>query len=283
MSESNIKEIAIIGAGPAGASTAIQLKKMGIKPFLIDSRGYAGGLIENAYRVDNYIGTQSISGSDISENIKQHLESFNIKVIPATVIEIKEDDKNRFVIITNSGIFTSKIIVIAVGTNPKIYDTVEKNLKDNILYDLVTLKDHSLFNSTQKIIIIGGGESAFDYALSLAALEKDVIILVRGSTPKATGLLKKEVENHKKIKIIYKVEPNLINDYIKNNQLILSAIGRKSALDKIRIGFKLPHPMAFVIGDAEHGRLGQLAITCGEGIACANLIAKIIKKGKKIN
>ena len=76
MSESNIKEIIIIGAGPAGASTAIQLKKMGIEPFLIDSRGYAGGLIKNAYRVDNYIGTQSISGSDISENIKQ-LERIN--------------------------------------------------------------------------------------------------------------------------------------------------------------------------------------------------------------
>lgn len=283
MSENNIKDIIIIGAGPAGASTAVQLKKMGIEPFLVDSRGYAGGLIENAYKVENYIGSQSTSGSNISENIKQHLESFNIKVIPATVIEIKEDDKNRFVIITDSGIFTSKIIVIAVGTSPKIYDTVEKNLKDNIFYDLVTLKDHPSFNSIQRIIIIGGGESAFDYALSLAALKKDVLILVRGSSPKASGLLKKEVENHKKIKIIYKAEPNLINDYIENNQLILSAIGRRSALDKIRIGFKFPHPMAFVIGDAEHGILGQLAITCGEGIACANLIAKIIKKEKEIN
>ncbi|MEI6092492.1 MAG: NAD(P)/FAD-dependent oxidoreductase [bacterium] len=275
MPENNIKNIVIIGAGPAGASVAIQLKKAGIEPFLIDSKGYAGGLIENAYKVQNYIGLKDIKGKSFSEKIKNDLESFNIKIKHANISEIKKSDKDHFIVTTSSENFNSKIIVLAVGTSPKTYEPIDNDLRNKIFYDLVTLQKHDSFNIVKHIIIIGGGESAFDYALSLSDLGKNVLVLVRNNLSKVRGILKDEVEKNNKIKIIYNVKQDLINKYIRENDLTLSAIGRKSALDNIKLGFELPHPNVYVIGDAAHGALGQTAIASGEGIACANSIINL--------
>jgi len=270
-----MKTVAIIGAGPAGTTLAIQLKKLGIDPHLIDTKGCAGGLIENAHRITNYLGMNGISGKDFVRRMQDHLRNFDIKVHAGTVNEIKSDSKHGFFTKTESEITNSKIVVIAVGTSPEIYEKVNPELQHKIFYDLISLKQNNTFERTKRVNVIGSGESALDYSLSLTALGKEVQLLIRGNNIRATGILKEEVEKDHNIKIEYNVTEGMVADHIKNSDLTLSSIGRKSALDKINLDFDLPHPRAFVIGDAALGTLGQASIACGEALLCAAKIAKI--------
>jgi len=265
----NIKDIVIIGAGLAGVSAAIQLKRLGVTPYLIDKKGFAGGLVENAYCIENYSGVEEpIKGSVFAERMRKKLSSFDIetikfdtkKIIVEGLYKKISDDQNNFIL--------TKEVIMAVGTVPNKY-TNPAVQESKLFYDLVSLKSSTLFNNTENIFVIGGGESALDYALSLSELGKNVTIHIRSNKLKAAKRLIDLVKVNKKIDIKY-------NSVVDKGELFLSAIGRRSAIDNIEIA-----PGAIdsdcIIGDARLGGLGQLGIAIGDGLIAAKKIYMRLK------
>lgn len=289
--------VAIVGAGPAGITAAIQLQRSGIKPLLFE-KDKVGGLVLNANLIENYPGFyRGISGAKLIKHFTKHLTKLDIKVLKRNVnrIEIMNDG---FKILTNKEIFQSRTIIAASGTKP--WATVinrEKEFLPNsrVFYEI---KDLPRYNKNTVFTIIGGGDAAFDYALNLASKARSVNIIFRSKKPKSLNLLVKRVKAKDNIKLFADTIPisltisktssaltvRMINKLtIIHSDYILIATGREPCIDYLPARPRLGGPVGktsglFLAGDVRHGDFRQIGIAVGDGLLVAMQVIKYLTR-----
>jgi len=292
----NIADVAIIGAGPAGLSTAIQLKRYALTPLVFEANEI-GGLLNNANLVENYPGFPGgITGPELVQRFKDQAHHTQVNIISANVEELAWIE-NHFLLRTQSRSYYAQIVVIASGTKPNrlTSPSVPSQLHDLIYYEVYPLLD----KHEKRFVIIGGGDAAFDYALNLSKAN-EVVILNRSSVTKCLPLLWQraaatprieyipnsmisgiEATQPGKIRINYKVPTgnhHIISDYL------VCAIGREAKLD-----FILPRTLQilpdlvnqkklFLAGDVNNGINRQTSIAVGDGVLAAMKIYRRVKE-----
>ncbi|MFC1659070.1 NAD(P)/FAD-dependent oxidoreductase [Pseudomonadota bacterium] len=281
-----IYDIIIIGTGPAGIASAIQLKRFGINPLVIEKHRF-GGLLRNANLVENYLGfPRGLSGVKFTNLMKKQFDKYAIDIVYENVTNINYNKNCEFIVQTNRYKHKSSYVIIATGTKPKKPDLIiNNNIKNKVFYDV-----YDLLNAKNKhIAIIGAGDAAFDYAINLSKKNNIIKILNRGNKIKAIKLLRdrcdkiknieylenisvKKIEpdkNPKKIKLTTNSSQKIVVDYF------LVAIGREPNLDILEERLK-NNDRLFIIGDAKNGVLRQTAIAVGDGLKVAQKIFKLI-------
>lgn len=281
-------KIGIIGAGPAGISCAVQLKRYGISP-LIFEKNKISGAVNEAYKIYNFLGfPEGIEGKKFAKRLEETVKKFSLKII-FDEIKILDYKNNKFYL-TGKKSYKFDILIIASGTYPKKFYGFD---------DFVFL--HEIKNKKNKEIgIIGGSDVAFDYALSLKK-EKNVFILHRSKTPKAIEHLKKLVFKNKnihylnncQIKKIEKVNNKIKLFYKRNGKenfllldYLLNATGRSPEKGYYSENFKnrerelIGKGFLYLIGDVKHPNYRQISIAQGDGILTAQKIYEKIKRNE---
>jgi thioredoxin reductase (NADPH) len=296
---SKVKDVIIIGGGPAGISCAIQLKRYGISPSIIE-KGNLGGLLLNANNLENYPGFPlGIKGSELVESMKKQLREQRIEVLFEEVTGL--DSNEEFVkVTTKKTSYSSKYVVISSGTTHKKFEDcpIPDELVPKIFYEIypiITLEG-------KKIVIVGSGDAAFDYALNLVR-SNEVFILNRNETSNCIPILLKRAEESRKIEYIKEIKIQKIssspgkmielacltpegNKNIKADYLLF-AIGRipsngfLSSELKREIHKKKENSRIYLAGDVKNGIFRQTAIAVGDGIMTAMKIYKKIKEERK--
>jgi len=289
-------DIAIIGAGPAGIASAIYLKRAGLSPVVFE-RDEPGGLLLNANLVENYPGfPKGISGLDLVSRMIEQLNSNNIKIEKETVKSV-DHIKNGFEIVTDSQNYFSRNVILATGTRPKKIELrgINRITRKRVFYEIVKLPIEE--EKRKRILIIGGGDAAFDYAINLRNRGHRAIIVSR-SEMTCLPLLKRRARKAG-IQILSEVELNLVKEEkneiiligrrkqrrieIKGDYLLI-ACGREpnltilsSRLKKNLFGkFNPPRtnvPGLYMIGDVIRGKHRQTGVAVGDGVLAAMLIA----------
>ena len=289
--------VVIIGAGPAGLAAAMQLKRQGIDPLVLE-RKLVGGLLLNANLVENYPGfVDGISGPELVSLFKDQAERLEVVIENEEVISIGFED-NLFRIVTNIRKLNSQLLIAGSGTKPrKIADDLySEDWSQSLFYEVYPLIEEK----DKEIVIIGAGDAAFDYALNLSSNNR-VTILNRGSKIKALPLLFDRIKDNKAVRYLTNTEitgvskttSGKLNISIKSTSpersiecdYLLAAIGREpeysfadpsiiDELDKLLKDQKL-----FLIGDLQNGSFRQTTIAVADGIRAAMLIAQILEKG----
>ena len=291
--------VAIIGGGPAGVATAVQLKRHGINPLLFE-QNELGGLAKNAWNIENYLGfPQGINGLEFVELLKKHIKKYGVDVHFEKVEHLDYDEDNeRFLMQTKENIYEKNIVVVATGTKPKKLAVAEKlpeTLKKKTLYEIYPI----LQIKNKQMAIIGAGDAAFDYALSLSK-NNEVVILNRGRVIKALSVLTEKVRNNPKITYYEKTMITDIQKGKKRDLLIntdktenievdylVAAIGRVPQKDfyspKVTIMEKrlMDKEVLYLAGDVKNNRYRQTSIAIGEGVHTAMKIHQKIKRGKQ--
>jgi thioredoxin reductase len=284
---SKVYDVIIIGAGPAGISTAIQLKRYGFN-FLLLEKESIGGLLKNASLVENYPGfPKGIKGLKLINLFKKHLSELRIGIRNEKVLSA-DYKKKLFFIRTNRNNYTSRFLVVASGTKPKI---LSENISPRVR---VYYEVHELSDVRNKdIAIIGGGDAAFDYAVSLSERNNNISIIHRSGEPVCIPILLKKVLLKKNIsyfcklkaKKIYK-EKSKIKIECSNRKVfyadyLVAAIGREpqlSFLKNIKEFKKSAGDSLYYTGDVKNDIYRQVSISIGDGIRTAMEISKKIKK-----
>jgi len=279
-------EVAIIGAGPAGLSAAIQLRRYRIPTLLFEAR-QVGGLLNNANLVENYPGFPGgISGSALVRLFQQQAEAIGVQVIPEAVTNLAFHD-HKFVMTTAQFTYSSRVVVIASGTRPLGFapGLIPAEAQDRVFSEVFPL----LGVKNAQIAIIGAGDAAFDYALNLAR-ENSIAIFNRSDQVKCLPLLLQRAAAFPQI--AYHSQTLLVQVKMKNGQLVLrleslsgvreftadyliGALGRKVSLDFVsadvlrRASRLEKQGRLYRIGDVASGLYRQTAIAAGQGLLAA--------------
>jgi thioredoxin reductase (NADPH) len=281
-----MNDVAVIGGGPAGIAASIYLKRAGFNVILFE-KDEIGGLLLNAHLVENYPGfPNGISGKKLCKFFKNHLKKWKIKTIFEEVKNIIIKN-NHYVIRTQREDINFKSVIISTGTMPQIIGiTGEQDLSGKLVfYEVKDLLPK--LKPKNSVIVIGGGDAAFDYSLNLADNDILIDLCYRSKKPKCLKLLEKKVKECSKIKCHSNFEPiQLIENQGKpeitlksvitskvskmKSDYVLIACGRKPNWDLLKKEFKKNNiPGLYIAGDVKTGRFRQVGIAVGEGIHAA--------------
>jgi len=204
----------IIGAGIAGMTAAIYLKRSNLDILLID-KDAPGGQLNKISTIENYPGYLQITGPELSQKLFEQINNLNIEYHYGNAIEII--DKNEIKIVkTDQEEIKTKTIILALGRNPNKLNlkNEEKLLNRGISY--CALCDGPLFKN-KEVAVIGSGNSAVEESIYLSNICKKVTLIIRSNNFKAEETLIKQLKNKKNIEIKYNSVVNTIIE--KNNKL----------------------------------------------------------------
>ncbi len=276
-------DLLIVGAGPAGCAAAVQARRLGLSPRLLDRTGRAGGLVEQAWQVENYPGLPPLPGPAVVRLLGAHLQRFGLGVTEEEVgVVLPQEDHLELRCASN--ILRSRAVILAVGTVPV---PLQVSGAEHLRYEIRSL----LAESPAAAAVVGAGEAGLDHALALDEAGIEVHLIVRGGRLRATGRLvqlvgeRPGVHVHLHTRLVEVLprgavvlgpegEQRLAVDYT------VASIGRTSCLPQLGVdsspeaGIVTRHPGLYLAGDARSGGLGQLGVAVGDGLAAAMVAAR---------
>ncbi|MFZ5922498.1 MAG: NAD(P)/FAD-dependent oxidoreductase [Chloroflexota bacterium] len=178
--------VLILGGGPAGMTAAIQLRRYGIPALLIE-KTRLGGLLWNANLVENYPGFPAgVSGPKLVHLIEKQMERLDAQVTFDEVTQISQEG-GGFQVTTITNYYLPWFVIVASGTKPNpISLPIPAKIQNRVFSEVYPL----LGVTGKRVVIVGAGDAAFDYALNLSKNGNFVTILNRGQAVKCLPLLR---------------------------------------------------------------------------------------------
>lgn len=174
--EENIFDTIIIGGGPAGLTAGIYLARGKAKVLILDT-GTVGGQMVLTHQIANYPGVEAISGYQLSSTMKKQAKSFGCVIksnIKITDLDIEGITKS--VTVNDKVTYSSKSMILATGGRSRMLNVPgEKQFKGQGISYCATC-DGDFFQD-REIIVVGGGNSAMEEAVSLTKYASKVTIL----------------------------------------------------------------------------------------------------------
>lgn len=225
-----MKELVIIGAGPAGLSAALYAARAGLDLMLIESNYMAGGQVLNTYEVDNYLGLPKANGFDMGMQFKAHVESFGVNIVSCHVEKIEKKD-DYFVVQTTEEDITCKAVLLATGAVSRKLDIPgEEALRGRGVGYCATCD--GAFYRRKVTAVIGGSYQAVEDAIYLSAICEKVYLVHRRDKLRAGAILEKQLSELENVEIVWNHIPVEIkgSDQVETLQLKEVHTGKEKQL-----------------------------------------------------
>jgi thioredoxin reductase (NADPH) len=180
--DSTVRDVLVIGAGPAGLAAAVYAASEGLDVLVVE-KDAAGGQAGSSSRIENYLGFPvGLSGQDLAARAIAQAEKFGARIMVARAVHAIHCDSRPYNVVLGDGerIFT-RTIVIATGAqyNKPDVPNLEAFTGKGVYYNATFME--AQLCASEKVIVIGGGNSAGQAAVFLAQNAAGVQMLVRGS------------------------------------------------------------------------------------------------------
>ena len=202
----------VVGAGIAGMTSAIYLKRSNVNVLLLDSEA-PGGLLNKITSIENYPGFNKITGSELAYKIYEQVTNLGIEVRYGNVLEIKDN-----IVTTDIEQIKTKKVILAIGRKARKLE----NTNDVLNISYCALCDANLYKN-KIVAVIGYSNSAIEEAIYLSEICKKVIVIGRGSSFKGEQILIEKLNNLKNVEIYLdcviknlKKENNVLKEIEKN-------------------------------------------------------------------
>lgn len=207
MTETQKFDVIIIGAGPAGMTTAIYAARSNLKVLLLD-RGIYGGQMNNTAAVENYPGYVSILGPDLAQKMYDGVKKFQVDYRYGTVNRVTIQGINKEVI-TDEGNFIAPALVVATGAEHRKIGIPGEEEYSGRGVSYCAVCDGNFFKN-EDIVVIGGGDSAVQEGIYLANLGRSVTIIHRRDQLRAQKILQDQAFANSKIHFIWNADVQTI-------------------------------------------------------------------------
>jgi len=195
----NIYDLIIIGAGPAGLAASVYASRYKIKHLVIGKE--PGGQAVEAHKVENWPGTISISGLELTQKMREHAEKLGVKILMDSVSNItKEGD--FFSVTTHTAQNKTKNVILALGMEyKKLSIPGEEEFKGKGVSYCPTCD--APFFKDKTVAVVGGANSAASAAQLLSEYADKVYVIYRGEKLKVDPAYEENLTKNEKIEIVY--------------------------------------------------------------------------------
>ena len=291
-------DIIVIGGGPAGMTAALYALRNGKSVLVIEKNGF-GGQMTNSPKIENYPGTQQISGNELADQMLDQIlaQGADIEIEEAQSVQVAEGHK---VVVTDFGSYEAKAVIIATGVKHRMLGLPGE---DDLVGDGISLCAvcDGDFYTDKVVCVAGGGNSALQEAILLA--DKCAKVIMLQDLPFFTGeqrlqdvlFARPNVETHvnKALTALLKSEDGLRGVEIADRTSgarqeipcdgLFVAIGLipenepfANLADLNEYGYfdtgekcNTKTPGVFVAGDCRKKNIRQIATACGDGAVAA--------------
>jgi thioredoxin reductase (NADPH) len=308
--EQTFYDLIIVGAGPAGLSAAIYAAREKLETLVIE-KGAPGGQAGVTQVIDNYPGfDEGISGDEFAERLTRQARRFGVEILQAQeATTVRTNGRYREVVTADQSCYAAFAVLIATGAHYRRLDVPGESELIGVNVHFCATCDGPFYKG-EDVMVIGGGNSAFEEGLYLSHLAKSVRVLVRSAEIKASAILQEKLAAQENVTIYanHAVQEFVVED----NQLAGVRVAHRDTgeeelcrpagvfvfvgvspnsgflpgeFELDRRGFLLTDSTlqtsvkgVFAAGDVRAGATAQAAAAAGEGVTAALMIRDYLRE-----
>lgn len=308
MDKTHVYDMVIVGGGPGGYTAALYAARAGLDTLVLEKLS-AGGQMAQTDQIDNYPGFEDgIDGFSLAEKMQKQAERFGAKSEYAEVsrLNLRADPK---VLETSEGTFYGKTVVLASGAAPRELGVAKEAELAGRGVAYCAACDGAFYR-VKTVVVVGGGNSAAADALLLSRIAKNVILVHRRDTLRATRIYHQPLLSRENVEFRWNstVTELLHHDHLTGVRLrdmitgaestvecdgVFISIGRKPASDLVkdqlevdRGGYiiadettKTAIPGVYAVGDVRTKPLRQIVTAIADGAAAVHMAEEYLAGG----
>ncbi|AXL89719.1 MULTISPECIES: thioredoxin-disulfide reductase [Streptomyces] len=203
---SDVRNVIIIGSGPAGYTAALYTARASLKPLVFEGAVTAGGALMNTTEVENFPGFQDgIMGPELMDNMRAQAERFGAELIPDDVVAVDLSGEIKTVTDTAGTVHQAKAVIVTTGSQHRKLGLPNEDALSGRGVSWCATCDGFFFKD-QDIAVIGGGDTAMEEATFLSRFAKSVTIVHRRDTLRASKAMQERAFADPKITFVWDSE-----------------------------------------------------------------------------
>lgn len=196
------KNVIIIGSGPAGYTSALYLARAGYSPLVIAGALTPGGQLMNTTEVENYPGfADGILGPDLMEAMQKQAEKFGAQILLNDVVSVDFNGDLKAVTTDDGVTYTSKVVIVSTGSQVRKLGVPGEQEYSGRGVSYCATCDGFFFRE-KPIVVVGGGDSAFEEALFLTRFGSCVTLIHRRDSFRASKIMVDRARKNSKINFV---------------------------------------------------------------------------------
>ena len=200
-------DVIIVGSGPAGYTAAIYTARANLSPLVLASEPTAqqmpGGQLMFTTEVENFPGfPEGVNGPDLMELMKKQALRFGTEMIDEDAQEVNFNLGGPFKVRSQSGWHESRTVIIATGAGAKWLQLPDESKFRNRGLSACAVCDGMFFRD-QEVMVVGGGDTAIEEALTLARHASKVTVVHRRDALRASKIMQKRAAENPKIEFLW--------------------------------------------------------------------------------
>ncbi|MFJ1896912.1 MULTISPECIES: thioredoxin-disulfide reductase [unclassified Streptomyces] len=203
---SDVRNVIIIGSGPAGYTAALYTARASLKPLVFEGAVTAGGALMNTTDVENFPGFQDgIMGPELMDNMRAQAERFGAELIPDDVVSVDLTGDIKTVTDTAGTVHRAKAVIVTTGSQHRKLGLPNEDALSGRGVSWCATCDGFFFKD-QDIAVVGGGDTAMEEATFLSRFAKSVTIVHRRDSLRASKAMQDRAFADPKIKFAWDSE-----------------------------------------------------------------------------
>lgn len=227
-SELSVKQVVILGSGPAGLTAAIYCARAGLSPVVVEGLA-AGGQLMNTTDVENYPGfPDGIQGPEMMEKFKEQAARFGTEFVAGDATRL-DLTKRPFKIATDDTELEAQTVIVATGASPRTLGIPGEDEYAGRGVSYCATCDGFFFRE-KEIVVVGGGDTAMEEALFLTRFGKRVTVVHRRDELRASKIMADRALAHDKIEFLW---DSVVEEVIGDGSKVVSMRVRNVKTDAV--------------------------------------------------
>ncbi len=304
----NIYDLIIIGGGPAGLSAGLHARRAALKTVLIE-KGILGGQVAITKGVENYLGIEEISGMDLIDKFARHAQLYGLEFVRKGVTRVEPGIDFHSVFLEDGELLRAHAVILATGCSSRQLGVPgEKEYTGRgVSY---CARCDGLFFKGQKVVVVGGGDSATEESIYLAKIAKEVMVVNLDDSLRASKILQEKLLAECNVRVLLNTTvKEILGDGMQVDSVVLKNvatgrewktsadgvfvfIGRSPSNKLVPAGIRMTSqgyvlagsekletdiPGIYAVGDLRHKFANQISIAVADGCTAALAASQYIE------
>ncbi|MFF5809341.1 thioredoxin-disulfide reductase [Streptomyces sp. NPDC012746] len=226
-----MRDVIIIGSGPAGYTAALYTARAQLRPLLFGSSIFVGGSLTTTTEVENFPGfPDGVDGPDLMDNMRAQAEKFGAEMIDDDIVSVNLTGDIKEVTDSEGTVHRARAVIIATGSGyRKLGLPKEDELSGRGVSWCATCD--GFFFRDRDIVVVGGGDTAMEEATFLTRFARSVTVVHRRSTLRASKVMQNRAFTDDKISFAFDSE---IAEIKEANGMLSGVLLRDTFTGKLR-------------------------------------------------